>query len=237
MSCGVRSERGKVRDKNEDNYLTMTTKDDLKVIAVADGMGGHQGGRIASSVAIEVVENYEFTKSNLKTDIDNCIKLANKKILQKANDNLKYNGMGTTLTLGIIKDKILIIGHVGDSRAYLYSENQLKQITNDHSYVNELVKKNIISSQEADKHPKRNLLTRALGTNQEVKVDIIELELKDKDLVLLCSDGATEMLSKQDLIKVINKNSTLQDKANKVVDMANQAGGYDNITVLFYQIK
>ncbi|GAB6100691.1 Stp1/IreP family PP2C-type Ser/Thr phosphatase [Halanaerocella petrolearia] len=235
MGYGAISKQGQVRDRNEDDYLVSIGANNLDIIAVADGMGGHRAGAVASSIAVSTVENHNFRGNKLSSEIRECIKEANSQILQQAKGDSKYKGMGTTLTLGIVKNNILTIGHVGDSRAYLCRQNKLKQITDDHSYVGELVRKNVISSQEAAEHPKRNLLTRALGTEEEVEVDIVEINLEGNDLIFFCSDGVTEMLSKRELETIISKELSLDDKVDLIVERANQAGGYDNITALIYQ--
>jgi len=233
MRYGATSEVGKVRSENQDSYLVIN-KDGLDIIVVADGMGGHQGGNVASSLAVEGIKEYNFNHNSLKDSIKECIELVNQKIQQEGLAKEEFQGMGTTLTMGVIKDRILIIGHIGDSRAYLFRNGELKQLTDDHSYVGELLRSNLISQEEADNHPKKNLLLKALGVKEEVEVDLFELALESNDLILLCSDGLTNMLSNDKICEILAKDLDLQKKADKMALMANKQGGYDNITVLIY---
>lgn len=234
MNYGTISITGKVRDKNEDNYLVLD-KNELHIIAVADGMGGHKAGDVASSTAIKIIKEYEFDSNNLVTGIRECINIINNKIIEKSNNNSEYRGMGTTLTLGVIKDNHLLVGHIGDSRAYIYHNKSLEQVTTDHSYVADLLQKGAITKEEAKNHPKKNLLLRALGLEEEIKLDIIECELVTDDIVLLCSDGLTNMNTNEQIKEVLSKDLKLQEQAELLSDKANAAGGYDNITAVLYQ--
>ncbi|WP_027339149.1 Stp1/IreP family PP2C-type Ser/Thr phosphatase [Halonatronum saccharophilum] len=233
MDYGAVSEVGKVREENQDGYLAVK-KCNLDIIAVADGMGGYKGGNKASSLAIENIEDYNFGEEELISEIREVINLANEEIMSEGKKK-EYRGMGTTLTLGVIKDRILTIGHIGDSRAYLFRNKSLKQITQDHSYVGELLRSNLISPEEAQRHPKKNMLTKALGIDKEVEIDIIELELNSKDLILLCSDGLTNMIEDDNLSDILASKVDLQTKAEQLVLLANDKGGYDNITAVIYQ--
>ncbi|TDX49201.1 Stp1/IreP family PP2C-type Ser/Thr phosphatase [Orenia marismortui] len=234
MKYVAASEKGKVRNKNEDKYLALN-KQDFDIIAVADGMGGHKGGDIASSLAVQRIKNYNFNSDQLKEDIITCIELANKDIKNKSLKDEECQGMGTTLTLGVIKDRIITIGHIGDSRAYLFRNQQLTQLTEDHSYVGELLRKNIINKEEAKNHPKKNLLMRSLGIDNSVEVDLLSLELKSEDLILICSDGLTNMLSDKEIEEILSSEEGLKVKVEKMIFLANQEGGYDNITVVIYK--
>ncbi|MGM0501576.1 MAG: Stp1/IreP family PP2C-type Ser/Thr phosphatase [Bacillota bacterium] len=236
MNCGAVSVTGKVRDKNEDDYLALE-QGELPVIVVADGMGGHKAGDVASSIAIKMIKKYDFTTGDLSTRIKECINNINHKILEEGSNNPEYKGMGTTLTLGVVKGDSIIFGHVGDSRAYLLHDNSLNQITDDHSYVGDLLRKGIITKKEAEKHPKKNLLLRALGLEKEIKVDIVEQKLVPEDIILLCSDGLTNMLRDNEIETILNKDLGLQEQAELLSDKANTAGGYDNITAVLYQNK
>lgn len=234
MNYTIISEKGKVREKNEDDYL-INIEDEFKVFAVADGMGGHEAGDVASALAIETINNYQFDADDLADEIRKAIDLANKKICIKSKDVNKK--MGTTITLAIVNKNIVKIGHVGDSRAYIYDDKQLKQVTKDHSYVRQLVKKGLISESEAENHPQKNLLLRALGTEQEVEIDLIEVGINEGDLLLLCSDGLTNMVAEKEIIRILDMESELSAKADKLVEIANENGGHDNITVLIYRNK
>ncbi|WP_408954395.1 Stp1/IreP family PP2C-type Ser/Thr phosphatase [Natroniella sp. ANB-PHB2] len=235
LNYGAISDCGKVRAENEDNYLVLA-KDNFTVLVVADGMGGHNSGDLASSLAIEVIKNYQFNSDDLIQDIKTLISQANQYVYQKSKEKEEYHGMGTTLTLGVIKDRILTIGHIGDTRAYLFRDDDLCQISQDHSMVQELVKKNIITPEEAEDHPQKNILTNALGIEKKVDKDLFEVDLKEQDLILFCSDGLTNMTSDEELADILAKPINLQQKAESLVELANQRGGRDNITVIIYSV-
>ena len=163
------------------------------------------------------------------------LNIINHKILKKGSNNQKYKGMGTTLTLGVIKDNYLVLGHIGDSRAYLYHNDSLKQLTDDHSYVADLLKKGVITKEEAKNHPKKNMLLRALGLEEDIEIDILDYDLVSGDLLLFCSDGLTNMKSDEEIESVLGKNLSLQEEADLLSSKANEAGGYDNITAVLYQ--
>ena len=234
MNYGTVSITGKVRDKNEDNYL-VSDRGKIHIVAVADGMGGHKAGDVASSTAIKVIKNYDFGINDIVGDVKDCINIVNDKILKKSDNHPEYKGMGTTLTLGIINNNYLVLGHIGDSRAYLYHNDFLEQITDDHSYVADLLRQGVITEEEAENHPKKNLLLRALGLEEEVEIDIIEQELSDQEILLLCSDGLTNMKNDEQIQSVLSKDLKLQEQAELLSDKANAAGGYDNITAVLYQ--
>nr|WP_282706880.1 Stp1/IreP family PP2C-type Ser/Thr phosphatase [Natroniella acetigena] len=235
MNYGVISDCGKVRTENEDNHLALV-KDELTLLVVADGMGGHNSGALASTLAIEAIKDYQFSIDNPVQDIKDLIWHANQCIYQKSKEKEEYHGMGTTLTLGVIKDRILTIGHIGDTRAYLFRDGDLCQVTQDHSMVEELIRKDIITPEEAKNHPQKNILTNALGVEKDVKKDLIEVELEEQDLILFCSDGLTNMVSDKKLAEILAKPINLQQKAETLVELANQRGGRDNITVIIYAV-
>ncbi|MCK8823614.1 Stp1/IreP family PP2C-type Ser/Thr phosphatase [Fuchsiella alkaliacetigena] len=230
MEVGLNSDRGRVREVNEDNYLFLD-EDQFKLLAVADGMGGHQAGEVASTIAIETLAEYDFELKKPPQELRKLIKDINYKIYSAAQENAEYKGMGTTLTMGLCWQGKLYIGHVGDSRAYLLRNGELRQLTEDHSLVNRLLKAGEISVAEARDHPQNNVLLRALGTQAEVKVDLLEVDLESNDILLLCSDGLSEALSREQIKETLLKEADLQEKANQLVKLANQVGGYDNITV------
>ncbi len=234
MNCGVISKKGRVRSENQDSYQIVESQD-YSILAVADGMGGHNGGSVASSLAIEGLDEYDFKINDLKDSISGYLKLVNKKIIEKGLAESEYQGMGTTLTLAMIYKDELTIGHIGDSRAYLWRKQRLTQLSDDHSYVGELLRNNLISKSEAKDHPKKNLLTKALGVDQEVDVDVVEFKLEPNDILLLCSDGLTNMVSERELIDILSSELSLQEQAEKMGRLANQAGGYDNITAIVYR--
>lgn len=232
---------GKVREINEDSYL-IVEKDDYILCAVADGMGGHNAGEIASETAVSAIKelfNDNFLKHKEIPDfINKSINYANKKIRDKSIVSDDYNGMGTTLAMAIIDkyEKMLYVGNVGDSRVYIVSPRKMDQITFDHSLVAEYIKQGKITQNEAKTHPKRNVITRALGTNDDVIGDVFELKIEKNIKLLLCSDGLTNHLSNDEILEIINDRKN-NDYIRCLIDKANQKGGTDNITIIVVEIE
>ena len=227
--------KGMVRDNNEDN-LIVTEKQRFKLYAVADGMGGHKAGEIASNIAINVIREYfEYNSDEFKVPkfINESINEANKIIKEKSSNDDKCHGMGTTMTLAVIDslENIAYIGNVGDSRTYLIRNSEIKQITEDHTYVYELLKQGRITAEEARNHPKRNVITRAIGSEDFVQVDIFEIELLDGDILILCSDGLTVHVSDEKILETI-KIYGCSEGVKKLIKLSNDYGGRDNITVI-----
>lgn len=227
---------GKIRNINEDN-LAIHESENYYLCVVADGMGGHKAGEIASNMAVNIIKNHfinEINNSKLKVPkfIIECANLANKAIYDKSFSDEEYNGMGTTITMSVIDkvERIAYIGNVGDSRTYLINEDYIKQITDDHTYVQELVKKGEITKAEAKQHSKRNEITRALGVDSDINIDIFEIELKENDKLLLCSDGLTNHITDNDILYCVNKYGI--NIVDMLINLANENGGTDNITVI-----
>ncbi len=237
MNSFYLSEIGKVRELNEDVGGSFLNQANQKLILVADGMGGHKAGEVASALAKEIigkrwekteqVSQAEEVEAWIKTTVDE----ANRAIYEYQTEKESLEGMGTTLVLALCLGEFITIGHVGDSRAYLLSEDQMKQLTDDHTLVNELVKSGEISTEEAKNHPRRNLLTRALGTEKDIKIDIKTINWDVSDKLLLCSDGLSNKLSTDEIKEVLQKGSNLKVIAETLIDLANERGGEDNITV------
>lgn len=233
------SDVGKVRNINQDSYY-YSDDNKLPLFVVADGMGGHNAGEVASTLAIDTIkENYEKEKDNITKGIldiprfiNSVLFRANEKILKEANENQSCAGMGTTITLGIIYDSEVFIGHMGDSRAYLYRKQELYQLTQDHSLVAELVRNGSISSEEAVNHPQKNIITRALGTDIDIKVDIINRKLESEDIIILCTDGLTNLVNDLKIKEVLENCLELRQACCLLTDAANKLGGYDNTTVM-----
>lgn len=234
------SDKGKVRETNEDSCFYEKIDEDVELLVVADGMGGHNAGEIASKIAIETIKNYINIKYDKdRKNIDFLLNLlkesiieANSKIYYKSIDNINYSGMGTTLTATIVWSNKMLIGHVGDSRAYIVRKDSLLKITNDHSLVAELVRKGSISEQEAREHPQRNIIMRALGTSKDIDVDMITFEIIQYDKILLCTDGLTNMLSDSEIINIIKSAKNIEEAIQNLIIIANDIGGIDNITVI-----
>ena len=237
VQVGAITDVGKVRKANEDSVLV---DGDLFVFAVADGMGGHNAGEIASAVAIETIR--ATTASGI--DIEEAIKRANTAVRNKAASDIDLSGMGTTITvLGFSDKSELSIAHVGDSRAYvLHRDNdgkpvgELERITKDHSLVEELVQAGEITEEEANVHPRRSVITRALGIEDKVNVDVTPIAFLKNDRYLLCSDGLTSMVRDDDILIILKQYESPIDCAHEMVDKANEKGGTDNITVIVLDV-
>lgn len=227
---GAATDVGQVRDHNEDGYLF---DDNLGLIAVADGMGGHRGGEVASATALEALH----TALSGSSGIREAIGVANDTVFERSTTDEGLRGMGTTLTAGIF-DRLgtLTVGHVGDSRAYLLRDNELVRITTDHSLVEELVAAGELTEEEAERDPRRSMITRALGLEPGVEVDLYPVELEAGDRVLLCSDGLTTMLHEAEIAALLDGEGDPDQAARALVVAANAAGGVDNITVLVVDV-
>ena len=228
VTVGAKSDVGRVREANEDSYLIHDP-----FFAVADGMGGHLAGDVASSTAVEIIAGQSGTAS--AEDLDSLAELlrsANKAIWEKSERNPALKGMGTTCTLALIDGDRVHLAHVGDSRAYLLRDGELSQLTEDHSLVGRMVREGKLSAEEAEHHPQRSIITRALGVDSNVEVDITTIEMSDGDRLLLCSDGLSSMASNARIQEVLERERDAQTAAERLVDLGNESGGEDNITVV-----
>jgi len=225
----TRSDTGRMRPHNEDAVWPRPgsgNSGDTMIVAVADGMGGHVGGEIASRTAIE-------TATSVGGGAAIRVQAANLAVLDEANRRPRLSGMGTTLTLAIIAaDGSVEFGHVGDSRAYLYRDNNLEMITNDHSYISEMMAAGRLTPEEAEVHPYRSVVTRAIGLEPAVEVDTVEVELEGGDRLLLCSDGLTAMIDDAAIEEILGDHDDPAAAAEALVEAANDLGGEDNITVV-----
>ena len=223
---GAATDVGKGRSGNEDRFLV---DPDHQLYAVADGMGGHRAGEVASATAIESLQGAYQAGAAL----DEAVGEANAAVFAKASTNVDMRGMGTTLTAVALRDGgIALFGHVGDSRAYLMRDGGVTQVTDDHSLVEQLVREGRLSPEEALHHPQRAIITRALGVDPDVEVDTYRVDLLPGDRLILCSDGLTNMVADDLIAAVLRGQSDPQEAAERLVDMANDAGGDDNITVV-----
>jgi protein phosphatase len=226
LEVGEATDTGKVRDHNEDGYLIDR---ELELIAVADGMGGHRGGEVASATALEALHAAFSENGGLR----DAVLAANEAVLDRADESPELRGMGTTLTAGVLgDDDTLLVGHVGDSRAYLLQEGALSRITTDHSLVEELIAAGELTEQEAERDPRRSMITRALGLEAGVEVDLYPVPLAPGDRVMICSDGLTTMIGEDAILDVLASEPDPTSAAQRLVDAANAAGGVDNITVV-----
>lgn len=228
MRYAALTDTGKVRENNEDSCCG-----DGRIFIVADGMGGHRAGEVASASAIEVFLGFE--KENRGLDplerMREGILAANHELYERAQNDPLLEGMGTTFT-GVLVEEGLFLGHVGDSRAYLWREGELSQLTRDHSLVEQMVREGYITRAEVRKHPQRNIILRALGVSGELEVDLDSLVTIPGDRILLCSDGLTGSLEDEEIGTIISEHGDLDECCRGLVDAANDRGGMDNITVV-----
>lgn len=239
FELGMKSHQGKVRQINEDSFhvdMGELDGEEYALLAVADGMGGHRAGEVASKIAIDCFSNEFFSVFREETSsllaLEIAVRRSNQKVYDLAESDYLLAGMGTTLTVALLWRKQLLIAHVGDSRLYLCRGASCRQLTNDHSLVGELVKSGGLSEEEAQQHPQRNLILRALGTDPFVEMDLLTFDIQPGDVVLLCSDGLSTELSKAELAGIIGGNRNLQQAAEEMVETANNRGGLDNITAV-----
>jgi protein phosphatase len=227
------TDAGRKRRRNEDAYVV-----EPPLFAVADGMGGAQAGEVASRLAVvafrEFHEADEFAPTERVTAI---IKEANRRIYERAREDAAASGMGTTITAAVLADDSIAIGHVGDSRAYRLREGGLEQLTEDHSLVADLVRSGRLKPEEADTHPQRSVITRALGTDPDVDVDAFDVALEPGDVFLLCSDGLTTMVEDDEIVRIVTGSKDLDDAAKLLVKAANRRGGEDNVTVVLFRVE
>ncbi len=233
---------GQARDNNEDSAVF----DDVTHVGVlADGMGGYNAGEIASGMATAFIKSelvrwlaevgQSVNPLEIKRAIEICVDNANRAIYNAARANPKYSGMGTTLVVGVFQDARLVLGHVGDSRCYRLRENRLQQITKDHSLLQEQVDAGLLTLEQAQNAPNKNLVTRALGVEDSVMLEVNEHAVEPGDIYLMCSDGLSDMMQDMAIAKILQNGTSLTQMAAELVASANENGGRDNITVLLTQ--
>jgi protein phosphatase len=232
-SYAAASDTGRKRRRNEDSYVIAPP-----IFAVADGMGGAQAGEIASRLAAAALEDTDPGSKSGAERVTSLIQEANRRVHERAIADPATSGMGTTMTVALVEGTTVTFGHVGDSRAYRYRDGAIEQITEDHSLVNELLKSGKLSPEEADSHPQRSVITRAVGTDPDVDVDSFTVDAQVGDVFLICSDGLTDMVDDEDIRSVLEKFHNDLDRATKsLVSAANRGGGEDNITVVAFEIS
>lgn len=231
---------GRQRQLNQDYVFTSEVPMGplSNLFVVADGMGGHKAGEYASKCAVEtIVEDINtYQDIGIIKSLTMAIQHANAKIRQVANSDINYQGMGTTLVTATYSDDTLYVGNVGDSRLYVIGDG-IRQITTDHSLVEEMIRMGGLDREKARTHPDKNIITRAIGVVEVVDVDFFEVEdLKEGDIILMCSDGLSNMLTDHEIAEIVNARGTLEEKADKLVAAANQNGGKDNIAVILIEM-
>lgn len=229
---------GKVRDQNEDSVSVLRNENNEYLLIVADGMGGHCGGEIASTIATSIITKRFKSLPTLGTKEDAMLWIkevvtdANYAIYQHTNKAPENIGMGTTLVCAILTDEYLLFGNIGDSSGYVVKNNKLHKITFDHTLVNLLVKSGEITEEEAKDHPRKNVLMRALGSAKSVEMDIFDVET-DVESIFLCSDGLTNMLSNEQIAKVLSEDISVEEQLKKLIVKSNNRGGNDNISIAY----
>ncbi|PLR97330.1 Stp1/IreP family PP2C-type Ser/Thr phosphatase [Bacillus sp. T33-2] len=237
MNAVFMTDRGKIRLHNEDNGGIFINQDGLRLAIVADGMGGHRAGDVASEMTVSHLKGFWEESSQIHTAeaaaawLNNSILTVNKLLLEHSRKNLECDGMGTTIVAAICTRLFATVANIGDSRCYILNETGFKQMTEDHSLVNELVRSGQISREDAEHHPRKNVLLRALGTEEMVEMDIKTITFEEGDLLLLCSDGLSNKVNPAEMEEILNRNSELEEKAFELVNQANEYGGEDNITL------
>ena len=242
MKIYAETDIGMVRKMNQDAYYISEENDNYKLCILADGMGGYTGGEIASrlacmSTAKYIKENFEsetqYTKEEIMEIIKKAMEYANEIVYEKSKQEKELEQMGTTLEVCLIYNNRVHIGHIGDSRIYRIRQNIMRKITVDHSYVQKLVKDGTITKEEAINHPKKNMLMKALGCEENIEPDIMVKGFNENDILLMCSDGLTNMISEQEIYNIIA--ADIQNAAKRLIKKAKELGGYDNITVIIIE--
>lgn len=249
--CGGKTDVGMVRSNNEDNF---SIDEELGLFLVADGMGGHASGEIASDMAVEIlidsyqralkgknqtfVGSYHKTLSSASNRLLSSARIANMAIFEAAQKNGKHHMMGTTLVALLLQEPTAILAHVGDSRIYRIRDVSIEQMTQDHSLVNQQLKLGLITEDEARSSKAKNIITRAIGLRRSVVIDVTEQTIQEDDRFVLCSDGLTDLIKDNEILDVVLSNKgDLSEACDRLIEMANQKGGHDNITVILVHLR
>jgi PPM family protein phosphatase len=240
----VKSDTGLIRTVNEDSFFVKANYENLPdIFVIADGMGGHNAGEIASKTAAEFTGEVLVNTPGALTDADriesdivNAMEKANQKVFEMSKAKSENSGMGTTLIVSIVYGRKLYIGHIGDSRVYIIKNDTIRKITSDHSLVEELLKSGTLTKEEAENHPKKNIITRAIGCSVVIDVDSYEQEVENGDVILMCTDGLTNMINENQIKDIIEKENDLSIVCDNLIMKANENGGEDNTTVILFRI-
>ena len=237
MKVAYQTDIGHQRKENQDRVAKFTAPDGTLLVVVADGIGGSRSGDVAAQITVDHLGR-QFQAASPNSSLEAIrwfareVQLINDEILQKSTENPKYQGMGTTLVAAIIFDQAMVVANIGDSRGYVLQDNLLTQVTIDHSLVNELVKHGDITEEEARNYPQNNIITRAIGVSADARIEVNRFDLGAGDQILLCSDGLSKMITREQMMGVLESDLSLTEKCSQLIKMANEAGGPDNITVL-----
>lgn len=243
MKAGAATDIGLIRMMNQDSFYCSSGVEDPCLFIVADGMGGHNGGEIASRISVDTIKGFiqdNYLKPEYQRDrlllIKEAMNKANSVIYSRSMEDPDLRGMGTTLTMAMIEEERLYIGHIGDSRMYLLRNGEYRKLTEDHSLVAQLIKNGSISPEEGENHPQKNIITRALGIETEAEMDLDTLMLQQGDILLLCTDGLTNMLDLEDIIGICGSGDSPQSISEALVEEANRKGGRDNVTAIVVKV-
>lgn len=237
MKVAYQTDIGHQRKENQDRVAKFTAPDGTLLVVVTDGIGGSRSGDVAAQITVDHLGR-QFQAASPNSSLEAIrwfareVQLINDEILQKSTENPKYQGMGTTLVAAIIFDQAMVVANIGDSRGYVLHDNLLTQVTIDHSLVNELVKHGDITEEEARNYPQNNIITRAIGASADARIEVNRFDLGAGDQILLCSDGLSKMITREQMMGVLESDLSLTEKCSQLIKMANEAGGPDNITVL-----
>lgn len=238
MKIVAKTDKGRVRESNQDAYAVGEFPEEVAWAVVCDGMGGAAGGNIASALAVKVISDKinasyrpSMREASIKNMLDSALVAANMEVYDMADAKPELHGMGTTVVCAIVRDGYAHIAHAGDSRAYIFDGNTLRQVTADHSYVQNLVDKGEITKEQAERHPNKNLITRAIGVDKYIKIDFDEIEINKDEILILCTDGLSNYVSEEEMINEV-KDGRYYAFAERLVKKANNNGGGDNITVV-----
>ncbi len=238
IAFAAKTDIGKERQMNQD-FCLASAEVRPRLFILCDGMGGHKSGDVASRTAAESIETYLRMQSTMDLDsakaeriLKNAVSYANNVVYTRAKESEALHGMGTTADVCLLDFDVLYIAHVGDSRVYLLREGTLTKLTRDHSLVEELLRDGAITEEEAEKHPNKNVITRAVGTNSTVRADFIEMTLQKDDILLMCSDGLSNMLTDSDIKNMLISSNRMEEVVDNLIARANQNGGKDNITAI-----
>jgi PPM family protein phosphatase len=245
VTCVVKAifktDKGRVRQNNEDNGGVFLNQGGQRLAVVADGMGGHRAGDVASEMTVSSLQKmWEKTEAIKTADeaedwLRTQILKVNEQLFAHAKANSECDGMGTTIEAIIVTDLFSTVAHVGDSRSYILNPSGFQQLTEDHTLVNELVRTGQITEEDAEHHPRKNVILRALGTEEDVKIDIKTIMFEEDDFLLLCSDGLSNKVTDNEMAAVLQNGETLEKQATTLINMANENGGEDNITLVIVE--
>lgn len=238
MRIVAKTDKGNVRDSNQDAYAVGEFSDEVVWSVVCDGMGGAAGGNIASALAVKVISDKinasyrdQMRDGSVKNMLDSALTAANIEVFDFAEAQPELRGMGTTVVCAIVRDNQAYIAHAGDSRAYVINNGSIRQITTDHSMVQDLLLRGKITPEEAEHHPNKNIITRAVGVDKGIEIDFEQIDLDDKDTLLLCTDGLSNYVSNEEMLELMSDGKHYAF-ADRLVKKANENGGGDNITVV-----